>query len=45
MYPKLSTQATDAILEAGIDEFALKGPDGASMQAIANRAAVSVGVL
>ncbi|HHX29602.1 MAG TPA: TetR/AcrR family transcriptional regulator [Clostridiaceae bacterium] len=45
MYRKLTPEETDAILEAGIDEFALKGPDGASMQGIANRAGVSVGVL
>ena len=45
MVKKLTDQEMDVILEAGIDEFALNGPDKASMHTIAAKAGVSVGVL
>lgn len=45
MYKRLDDTALTAILEAGIDEFALNGLDRASMSAIARRAGVSVGVI
>lgn len=45
MFKKLTEREMDAILEAGIDEFALNGPDKANMHAIAAKAGVSVGVL
>ena len=45
MLKKLTEQKLSDILEAGISEFAARGVDGASMNAIAARAGISVGVL
>lgn len=45
MLKKLSEERLSAILEAGVEEFALHGPAGANMRAIADRAGISVGAL
>ena len=45
MLKKLSEERLQALLEAGVEEFALRGPSGASMRSIADRAGISVGVL
>lgn len=45
MLKKLSDEKLNAILEAGISEFAARGPERASVSAIARQAGVSVGVL
>lgn len=45
MLKKLSEERLEALLEAGVEEFALRGPAGASMRSIADRAGISVGVL
>lgn len=45
MYKKLNDDSLNAILEAGIREFSLNGPDRASIRAIAAEAGVSVGVI
>ena len=45
MLKRLSEERLDALLEAGVEEFALRGPAGANMRAIADRAGISVGVL
>ncbi len=45
MLKKLSEEKLAAILEAGVEEFALHGPTGANMRDIADRAGISVGVL
>ncbi len=45
MLKKLSGERLDAVLEAGVEEFALHGAAGANMRAIADRAGVSVGAL
>lgn len=45
MYKKLSEEKQQAILQAGISEFAEKGYDNARISNIAGRAGVSVGVI
>ena len=45
MLKKLTEEKLEEILEAGISEFAELGPQKASMNAIAQRAGISVGVL
>ena len=45
MLKKLSEERLQALLEAGVEEFALRGPAGTSMRSIADRAGISVGVL
>lgn len=45
MLKKLTTEKQSEILEIGISEFAAHGLGGASMAAIAKKAAISVGVL
>ena len=45
MLKKLTAEKLEEILEAGIREFAELGPQKASMNAIAQRAGISVGVL
>jgi AcrR family transcriptional regulator len=45
MFKKLTDREIDAILEAGIDEFAQNGLDKANMHLIAAKSGVSVGVL
>jgi TetR/AcrR family transcriptional regulator len=45
MYRKLDEQGMNAILEAGIDEFAQNGLDRANINLIAKKAGVSVGVI
>ena len=42
---KLSGEKLEELLEAGVEEFARKGPGGANMRSIAQRAGSSVGVL
>ena len=45
MLKKLSDEKLEELLEAAVEEFACRGPDGASMRDIADRAGISVGVL
>lgn len=45
MYRKLDEEALESLLEAGIDEFARKGLDRASINSIAKEANLSVGVI
>ena len=45
MYKKLSDEKLDALIAAGIQEFAENGYVGARLGAIANRAGISVGVI
>lgn len=45
MLKKLSEERLEALLEAGVEEFALHGPAGANMRAIAERSGISVGAL
>lgn len=45
MLKKLSGERLDAILEIGVEEFALRGAAGANMRDIADQAGVSVGAL
>ncbi len=45
MLKKLSAEKLEELLEAAVEEFARRGPDGASMRDIADRAGISVGVL
>ncbi len=45
MYKKLSDEKLDALIHAGIMEFAENGYVGARLSAIANRAGISVGVI
>ena len=45
MLKKLSEEKLEAILETGVEEFALHGPAGANMRSIAARAGISVGAL
>ena len=45
MLKKLPEEKLEELLEAGVEEFALHGPGGASMRAVAGRAGVSVGAL
>lgn len=45
MLKKLSAEQLERLLEAGVEEFALHGPAGANMRAIAERAGISVGAL
>ena len=45
MLKKLSEEKLEALLEAGVEEFALRGPAGANMRTIADRAGISVGAL
>lgn len=45
MLKKLSEEKLEELLEAGVEEFALHGPAGANMRAIADRAGISVGAL
>lgn len=45
MYKKLSDEKLDALISAGIQEFAENGYVGARLSAIANRAGISVGVI
>lgn len=45
MLKKLSAEKLETLLEAGVEEFALHGPAGANMRAIADRAGISVGAL
>ena len=45
MLKKLSEAKLSEVLEAGVEEFALRGPAGANMRRIADRAGISVGVL
>ena len=37
MLKKLTEEKLEALLEAGVEEFALHGPAGANMRAIAER--------
>lgn len=45
MYKKLSEEKLDSLINAGIDEFAAYGFEGASIGRIAKKAGVSVGVV
>jgi len=45
MLKKLTEEKLEEVLEAGIAEFAEKGPEGASVSVIAKNAGISVGVL
>ncbi len=45
MLKKLPEERLEAVLEAGVEEFARHGPAGANMRAVADRAGVSVGAL
>ena len=45
MLKKLSAEKLEELLEAGVEEFALRGPAGANMRDIADRAGISVGAL
>lgn len=45
MLKKLPEEKLEELLEAGVEEFALHGPGGASMHTVAGRAGVSVGAL
>lgn len=45
MLKKLSDEKLEELLEAGVEEFALRGPAGANMRDIADRAGISVGAL
>ena len=45
MLKKLSEEKLEELLEAGVEEFALHGPAGASMRGIADRVGISVGAL
>ena len=45
MLKKLTEEKLAEVLEAGIAEFAEKGPEGASVKVIAKNAGISVGVL
>ena len=45
MLKKLTEEKLEALLEAGVEEFALHGPAGANMRAIAERSGISVGAL
>ena len=45
MYKKLSDEKLDALIAAGIQEFAENGYVGARLGAIANRAGINVGVI
>ena len=45
MLKKLTEEKLAEVLEAGIEEFAEKGPDGANVNVIAKNAGISVGVL
>lgn len=45
MLKKLSEEQLEALLEAGVEEFALHGAAGANMRSIADRAGISVGAL
>lgn len=45
MLKKLSEEQLEALLEAGVEEFALHGSAGANMRSIADRAGISVGAL
>jgi len=45
MLKKLSEEQLTALLEAGVEEFALHGPQAASVRAITDRAGISVGAL
>ncbi len=45
MLKKLTEEKLAELLEAGIEEFSEKGPEGASVNAIAKKAGISVGVL
>jgi len=45
MLKKLSEEKLEALLEAGVEEFALHGLSGANIRAITDRAGISVGAL
>lgn len=45
MLRKLSEEKLEELLESGVEEFARRGPAGANMRAIADRAGLSVGAL
>ena len=45
MLKKLSEEQLELLLEAGVEEFALRGLSGASVRAITGRAGISVGAL
>ena len=45
MLKKLSEEQLGRLLEAGVGEFALRGPAGTNMRTIADRAGISVGAL
>lgn len=45
MLKKLSEEQLERLLEAGVEEFARRGPAGANMRDIADRAGISVGAL
>ena len=45
MLKKLSEEQLERLLEAGVGEFALRGPAGTNMRTIADRAGISVGAL
>ena len=45
MLRRLSDERLEALLRAGVEEFALQGREGANMRAIAHRAGISVGAL
>lgn len=45
MLRRLSDERLEALLRAGVEEFALRGREGANMRAIADRAGISVGAL
>lgn len=45
MLRRLTEERLEALLEAGVEEFADRGREGANMRAIADRAGISVGAL
>ena len=45
MLKKLSEEKLEELLEAGVEEFARRGPSGANMRSVAERAGLSVGTL
>ncbi len=45
MLKKLSEEKLESLLEAGVEEFALRGPTGANIREITDKAGISVGAL